>query len=307
MRAENKKIWFQPLDIKDRLDEIKRTGNSRGKSTGFSSLDDHMTLMLRTTLYFYGAPFSGKSEIIYDLLIYCIQVHGWRVAIFSPESGSKEEILAEIISKVNRRPFYKNQDGNVSEDQMYRTVAELQDKLVIIDPGYNDITPDQFYELIDEAEKQTGKIQVTVIDPWNELKHDFGKANRQDLYLEEKLGLIRRNAQEKNRLNIVSTHVADQMYVQDGNSRFYPVASPREIAGGQAWYRKGMNMISVWRPPFGLNDESGRPYEENEVHLVIQKYKPKGVGKRGTCTLYFDKYSNRYYEKIDEVRRFPAS
>ncbi len=302
-----KKDWFLPMDINDRLDTLKRLGNSRGLSTGFVTLDQYLSLMLGTTLYFYGAPFSGKSEIIYDLIIFCMRVHNWRVAIFSPESGSKEEILAEIISKINRKPFYKNQDECLTEDQMYRTVAELQDKLVIIDPGYNDLTPDQFYHMIDDVENNTGKIHITVLDPWNELKHDFGKANRQDLYLEEKLGMIRRNAQEKNRLNIVSTHVQDQQYIQDGNKRFYPPASAREIAGGQAWYRKGMNMVSVWRPPAGIHDDTGRPYDENEVQLIIQKYKPKGIGKRGVCTLHFDKYQNRYYETIDGKWRFPTA
>jgi hypothetical protein len=65
-------------------------------------------------------------------------------------------------------------------------------------------------------------------------------------------------------------------------------------------------MISVWRPPFKLKDENGEPYEENEVHLTIQKYKPKGVGKRGTCKLYFDVTANRYYELHDGLKRYPA-
>ena len=58
-----------------------------------------------------------------------------------------------------------------------------------------------------------------------------------------------------------------------------------------------MNMLSVWRPPAGIVDEeTGEPYLDNEVHIIIQKFKPKGVGKRGTVKLYFDAEKNRYYE-----------
>lgn len=304
------KHWHRLLECNSGVEELKKHGNSKGLSTRFAQLDEYMTLKLGTTIYFYGAPFSGKSEIIAELILNSIQAHGWRVVVFSPESGTKDEIVAEMASKWLMRPFYNNVQGCMTEVQMYRAMTELNENLFIIDPGYNDITVDQIFEQVDDIEKEVGRIHMVVIDPWNELKHDFGKDNnRQDLYLENKLGLIRRNAQEKSRLNIVSTHIQDQAYHEDKDTkiRFYPAASAREIAGGQAWYRKGMNMISVWRPPYGLKDEHGIPYPENEVRLIIQKYKPKGVGKRGSVKLYFDHAANRYYELVDGLRKFAAA
>jgi hypothetical protein len=73
----------------------------------------------------------------------------------------------------------------------------------------------------------------------------------------------------------------------------------REAAGGQALLRKAMGWINMWRPPKGLLDDNGMPYDENEVIIAIEKAKPKGVAKRGTTSLFFDWKKNRYYEKIN--------
>jgi len=303
-----KKNFYHLSEITPGVEKLKVHGNSKGSSTGFYVLDQYITLKSGTTIYFIGSPFSGKTEIIFELIIYCIKKYGWRVAIFSPETGTKEEILAEFISKWFMKPFYKNVHGNLSESEMYRAITELQDHLFIIDPGYYDMTVDGFYKTVDEIEKIHGRIHITVIDPWNELKHDFGRTNRQDLYLEEKLGMIRRNAQDHNRLNIVSTHITDQPLSVENNIRYYPPPTPREIAGGQSWFRKAQSLIAVWRPPFGLKDQNDIPYEENEVHLIIQKYKPKGVGKRGTAKLYFSTEANRYYELNENgTKHFPGA
>ena len=58
-----------------------------------------------------------------------------------------------------------------------------------------------------------------------------------------------------------------------------------------------MMILNVWRCPFGLEDSNGIPYETNQVEITIVKAKPKIVGKLGSVTLYYDKLSNRYYEK----------
>lgn len=301
------RYWYSATDCRDKISQLKASGNSKGKSTGFPGLDELMTLKDRTTLYIYGSPFSGKSEIIYDLLLFGIETHGWKAVIFSPESGTREEIFAELISKMFRKPFYRNIAGCITEDQMYRAIAELSEKVFVVDPGEHDLTSDEFYDIVDDIEGYVGHIDVTVIDPWNELKHDFyNHSNRQDLYLEEKLGRVRRNAFDKKRINIISTHIQNQVVQVKDNVRFYPPPTPREIAGGEAWFRKGMNMIGVWRPPHGMMDDSGMPYPENEVQLTVHKYKPKGIGKRGTVKLYYDTAANRYYEMIDGLKFYPG-
>jgi hypothetical protein len=77
---------------------------------------------------------------------------------------------------------------------------------------------------------------------------------------------------------------------------FFPPASFREVAGGQSWARKGMCMISAYRPPEELKDENGKPFADNCTQLHIQKIKPKGSGRKGMATLFYNIKEHRYYE-----------
>lgn len=305
------KNHFRGREIKSRLELLYDKGITRGLYCGFEKLNEHYSVKRGVTTYIYGAPFSGKTEFWFDVLVNMTELHGWKHAIFSPETGSCEEIAAEIISKKCRKPFYKQQDGFLSEQEFYKELDWFDEYFFIIDPKDGDITVDQFYASVDALEKEYGvKVDSTLIDPFNELKHEFGADGRQDLYIENKLGLVRRNAQNFNRHNAIITHCTDQVQIKDtdinGNDiYYYTIPSPRQIAGGQAWYRKAMNLICVYRPPINVIDKStGTPYLENEANVIIQKYKPKGTGKKGLVKLYFDPQTNRYYELIGNQKRY---
>jgi hypothetical protein len=57
-----------------------------------------------------------------------------------------------------------------------------------------------------------------------------------------------------------------------------------------------MTWINLWRPPIGMLDENGMPFEDNITLVHIEKAKPKGVAKKGQTKLFFDWKKNRYYE-----------
>jgi hypothetical protein len=72
----------------------------------------------------------------------------------------------------------------------------------------------------------------------------------------------------------------------------------RDYSGGQAWFRKGEQMLILWRPPFGVTRESGDGiYEGNEVIVKVAKEKPKGASIKGEYTFFYDKKRNAYYRK----------
>ncbi len=60
-----------------------------------------------------------------------------------------------------------------------------------------------------------------------------------------------------------------------------------------------MTWINIWRPSKNAKDDYGQPYKENEVLLVVEKAKPKGVSFKGQTSLFFDFQKNRYYEDIN--------
>jgi hypothetical protein len=88
--------------------------------------------------------------------------------------------------------------------------------------------------------------------------------------------------------------------------KYYPPADPRYIDGGETSFRKGEQMICVWRPPFGVSKD-GNQYQGNEVKIIVQKTKPKGVGEIGEATLFFDKWKNCYYEEINGTKSYAGN
>jgi len=64
-----------------------------------------------------------------------------------------------------------------------------------------------------------------------------------------------------------------------------------------------MTWITLWRPPrhYKNKEQNWDEVLENEVHVFIDKAKPKGVSVKGMCKLYFDWKKNRYYEKINNI------
>lgn len=283
--------------------KIYENGISRGMDTGFKTLDTHYSFKLGGTTYIMASPTAGKTEFTFELLLNLTAKYECNHVIFSPETGGANEIFAELISKFCRKQFYRNYANHISEKELHQATAALKQHFLIIDPTENDITIEEMYEMVDKYEAENHiKIHTTLADPFNEFTHNFGGDNgRQDLYIERILGLVRRNARQKERHNIIATHAAAQQLQKDENTGiwYYPAPTVRNYAGGEAWYRKGLGMISMWRPPVGLSNDAGKPYQEDEVVITIQKAKPKGIGRTGKVSLYFDSKCNRYYEYDD--------
>lgn len=293
---------YSAFEIQNRIETLYDKGLISGATTGFESLDENITIKRGTTFTLFGQPGSGKTEFWLEVLVNLTERFGWKHMIYSPESGSSEDLAAEIISKKFRRPFHSTIPGHISESEMYHGIAWCQEYFRFVDPVESDATVEDFIFEINNQHDGFSPT-TTMIDPWNELRHDLSTfGGRQDLYLDEKLSLLRRDAINHGRVNCVVTHVQDQQVQFKDGIRYYPEPTPREIAGGQSFHRKGMNMIGIWRPPFGLKDEDGIPYRDNEVHIKVHKYKPKGTGKRGKKIFFYDFKSNSYYADTNTGR-----
>ncbi len=289
------KHYYGILELQKEVDNLYEVGIVKGVNIGFNCLNDLYSVKLGSTTYIMGSPYSGKTEFWLEVLINLSEFHGWNHVIFTPETGSREEIVAELCSKYLKKPFY-NYDNRMTEAEKYKAMTWLNEHFYIVDPDEN-ITPNQFYATVDEIEKEFDtKVHTTTLDPYNELKNDLGETGRQDLYIEELLGFVRRNARINKRHNCIITHAADQQPKEENGITYYPPPTARQYAGGQAWFRKGLGMIAIWRPPFGLIGVDGVEYKENETHVIIQKTKPKGTGRRGTAKLFFNNHKNRFYE-----------
>jgi hypothetical protein len=280
---------------------LYENGIQRGVDVGYAALEKIWSIKKSSTLYVLGAPTSGKSEFIFQILINLSKFYGWKHAIFSPETGSPKEIVADLAAKVAGKDYFDTYSNQMSLGERDKALRFLNEHFIILESDER-MTLEGFYQAIEEAEGEYGiKFDTTLIDPWNKLKH-LKSGRRDDEYLEDALNDVIQNAKQNKRLNIISTHCRDQAPVTSGGITYYPAPTPRDYAGGQVWYRMGFNMIGLWRIPKGMIDqETGEPYPSNAVQFETHKCKPKGIAEPGKDRekeiIFYDVQKHQYYEK----------
>lgn len=288
--------FYHISDILEPLNNFKEVGNTKGLETGIVAVNEYFTLKKGFPLFIAGAPFSGKTEFCFELLVNSSILHGWKHFIYCGEGGEPENIVSELMHKYIGKPYVKG-IYSMSEDEINKAKIFVMKHFIIANHDV-EFTINEFYEAVNEAENQFNmKFDTVTFDPFNDIKEEveyFG--GREDKYLASVLKIVRVNAKKYNRINILVNHIADVRAVTDSSgNRYMPVAMPNEWAGGRTWWRRAFTMILVYRPKTFQKNEHGKDALENETWIVIQKSKPKGVGKNGTAIIYFDWKSNRFY------------
>lgn len=300
------KIYWTLNDVDDEIESKFEIGIEDGFKTGYDSIDEHYTMYLGYTTYIYGAPFSGKSQIWFDILKNYSYRYGMRHVIYSPETGSAADVFIELIQMVSGADFYDLHGYKMDKQTMIEAKKFVDEHFIVLDPGAKSMTVDDLIASCEMIERvYNTKIHTVTIDPWNDLYHDMKDQNyREDKYLEEFLKKIRVTAHLNHWHICVITHTRDQQKEKKGNVMFYPPATFREIAGGQTWSRRGFMMVSVWRPAEGLEEYGGMEFNGNETLWIQQKFKPKYAGKKGIAVVKYKPQKHCYYEGTEALPRY---
>lgn len=280
------------------------TGTAKGMDIGFQTLDSLVSFKLGYTTYLLGFAAAGKTEFHLEILFNLTAQYGCKHALLSPEIGGVDDVIAELISKHLRKPFYKSSYNAASEKEIFNAMAELSESFFPLDSDLKDYDLETFFADCDQIEAAHRiKLSTTSLDPWNDLSEELSKhGNREDKYLTWALKRVRQNAKVKNRHNFIVTHAKDMppialKSVTGGETFCTAVPTLQAFAGGQVWGRRAFNVLGVWRPEAGaINPVDSTPFLENEAVILSLKSKPKGVGKKGKASLYFDWQQNRYWE-----------
>lgn len=299
-------------NVAAKIEKIVENPFQRGKKTGFKCLDKLYSVKVGSFTCFHGAPHHGKSELQFEILMNLSMNYGDINVIYSPESGTAEEIMVELAHKYLKKQVVRyNPMNDVASDlDRYAALDWVDHHFIILDDEDDEESDGYSWDRItDEVEKIEKEYQIKVdnimAEPYNEIIHDmkdFG--SRQDMYIEYFLTMVRRYSRRKKKHVFLSFHVGKQEKQKIGNMNFYPMPKAREASGGQAALRKAMMWINLWRPPHGLKDDKGQPYLPNELLIEIEKARPKYFGYRGVCSLYLNMQMSRYYEKINGIDCF---
>lgn len=306
-------------EYESKLNHLREHGTTKGLFCGFDSLDDILSFKLGYPIWIAGSPFSGKTEFLLELCLILSIFYGLKGAVYLGETGDPENIIAELCFKYIKKPYLKKYSNNrqnenaMSDDERFHAETFLNDHIVIVNDLHQDFkdgfTMTNFLKHIQTIEKERGfKISYTAIDPFNYLSKTDVKTNRDDLYLEQTLRNSIQDGRRNKRINFLVNHITKIPPIIDkatGN-RYIPPALPQEWANGQVWHRMAYQMLYCYRPPTFLMEEGTNQqlYKDNELIVINQKAKPKGIAVTGERSIFWDKFSNRYYETIDGREHF---
>lgn len=299
-------------EMESRLLELRRDGLKRGESPGFPTLYEHYSLKEGSTTYIISPPAAGKSSLVNEIMMNLAEFSDWKWVVFSPETGSPRDLFAELLWVKLRKPFLANPQFSASDIEATVAMNFIKEHFFILDPMQLELNEKMFYKAVIAIEKENGiKINGAVIDPITDFAIDTKL--RADIALGGFLTNIRKFSSTYGIHTIIAFHTSAMGFREgkaiDGSRvRYLPPPTMFDIAGGQMASRKGMMILSLFRTPYGVIDEAtGLPYEAHETRVLIQKAKPKTIGKVGEVVLYFDRPSSRFYEKhVDGTRIYSS-
>ena len=191
--------------------------------------------------------------------------------------------LAKLINALNGLPFFEGLRQRLSPEDLNHSMDLLQEYTSFILPG-EDLTIENILKLA-EIEVYRKGIKGLIIDPWNELDHQFGKMSETQ-YISQSIGKIRRFARKH---DVHVFLVAHPTKLRKDDSGKYPVPTPYDVSGSAHWYNKSDNAISTWR----------EGYDSKVVDIHIQKIRFQDqVGKPGMVSLTFDPVSKTYKDNL---------
>lgn len=259
-------------------------GPDRGYFTGWKALDAFYRVRPGEMTVVTGIPGSGKSNWLDAMAVLMAQIHGWQFAVFSPENWPLERHIKTLLEKIVKKPFAR--DGQAIQRM---TKGEATDSLRWLDQHFHFIAPQESLLSVDTV-LEKARIAIfrhgcrgLIIDPWNELDHQFGFGQTETQYISAQLTKIRRFA----RLNACHIWLVahPRNLTKDKVTGDYKPPTAYEISGGANWRNKADQVICVHRPD----------YQSDKTLIYVQKVRFRDTGKLGEAALIFDKDNGTYW------------
>lgn len=280
------------FDVNDKILHLRENSADELLDTGFETLNPFYRVKPVGTTIIYGYPKMGKTEFLFQLLISLSVKYGRKHLIYSPESGSSEEIYAAIIHGLTGKTFDKRYHNYITEAEYYRVQPFVQEHFIVAeDTDEKGLDFNEYIKLVKDCKKDYG-IHTSTIDNWNDIEHE-NYTNVSD-YLKRKLPKWNKLAASQKIHSFLICHAKNPVGIKNGELPKAP--TPYEIDGGAAWIQKAYNMICINREYVEVN---GKTQLGNEVDVIIQKVKPRIVGNTGICKLDYDWIKKCYSETID--------
>ena len=285
---------FSIDDEWDYIQDIRENGYKKGLTIGCEEFDKHYSFRLGELDLISGIPNHGKTTAIGWEMVVTAVLFGWKWAIYSPENYPAGELYITIIEIITGRDVDKRSQLSVSDYEMIVAKDFIREHFFIIDWDNDDVTvnPDMVLNKTKELVKRKG-INAMLIDPWNDLYHEYLNGENDAKYLQRVLSKFRRFKRKYNLKVVINGHptVAAQREKED-----HPEQGKRpavcwyyHMDGGAMWGNRMDNCRTIYRNVANENFK-------NVTEMHVQKIKfQKLVGVPTTEEPIYMEYKNNRF------------
>lgn len=269
-------------DIKNEMLKYYDEGLSYGETTYFDEIDLHFKFKRRELTLISGIGNYGKSTFVNQLMLIKSVKENIRWGIFSPESYPPVSFYDNIIHSLVGRSTLKQYANRIDRANYEKAMEYINEKFYYVYPKNDRPTPEtilnRFKELI-----YKNKIDGCLIDPFNQLDHDWYKNNRDDLYISTFLSMCSRFAQVNNVYFLIIAHPKGGLL--KNNSGNYQCPDVYDLSGGAMWNNKCDNILFIHRPDRNSNQTI---FKSSKIR------RQREIGVPGEVMLEFDFKQNRF-------------
>ena len=273
---------FSARDYQDKVEELYDLGGTgKGLSTGFSSLDDLITIT--PGLYVVtGAAGSGKSAWLDHVMLNCADLHGMKWAICSMENPVHIHIL-KLAALRNGLPFFEGPTERMSKTELREATDWINDRFCFLESKDGEVaTIDSIISRTKDALLRLG-INGVLIDPYNFIENRDSRNEHQSI--SEMLSKIISMAQSLSLTVFFVAHPTKQPYDQKEKP-----LSGNAISGSYSWTAKSDYGVSLFRTS-----------DPNDHTAVVSVWKARfpWIAKRGQQKLQYDVATGRFSDLED--------
>lgn len=273
-------------DVKEDALRIVMNGYEAADSTGIEGLDFKLRRGDLTLLS--GVGNYGKSTFMNYLQLTKTIKDGDKWCVFTPETYPPAEYYHDFVEMYMGMPINGHIVHNIANEDYLKVYDWIGKHFFYCYPKDDEPTPEYVLERFLEMVIKE-KVKGVVIDPFNQLTHDYkADGNRDDKYLERTLTTFGRFAKENNIYFIIVAH--PKMVKKSSDGKNYECPDIFDIAGGAMWNNK-LDNILIYHRPLAQSDPQSRQAEFHKKKVRREK----SVGKKGMVMMEFDFPSRRYY------------
>lgn len=234
--------------------------------SGWYELDQILRFYLGQFIVVTGIAGHGKSTFMLNVLLKMAREKGVGSFMYVPENESHLKEKLRLMWPSDEQSF----------DHFCRTQCFVQTAIPVFakEPPH---TIDWVLERAVEAVERH-RVEMVLIDPWNELDRAKPKDQLMTDYIGESLMMVKQFCRSYNAVVIIVAHPTKAIAANGGR-----IVSLADIEGSMNWFNKCDNGLIVVR-------ETGT----NAAKVISAKVREIGAGKIGSCSFTVDPESGTF-------------